>query len=102
MGAPTVVALTLAWGLMPDFSNHGLCTVKRIVGFVSWHGCRGGGPGRWSTWLALRRAPWRRWWHCLLVVWAATGLAQGSSGVLSVSVGASQSGSRDMSSSCFF
>lgn len=30
------------------------------VGGVSGHGCRGGGPGWRSTWLALRRAPWRR------------------------------------------
>lgn len=88
VGAPTMGALTLARGLMPGFSGRGLCTVKRAVGNVSWHGCRGGDPGRWSAWLALRRAPWRRWWRCLLVVWAARGIAEGGSGALSVSGGA--------------
>jgi hypothetical protein len=31
--------------------------------------------------LALRRAPWWRWWLGLSVVWAARGVALGSSGI---------------------
>lgn len=82
VGATTVVALTLGQWLMPGFSCRGLCTVKRAVDVVSWLGCRGGGPGRRSALFALRRAPWRWWWSYLLVVWAARGIAAGSSGEL--------------------
>lgn len=82
VGAPTVVVPTLTRWLMPGFSCHGLCSVKRAVGGVSGLGCRGGGPGRWSAWLAFRRAPWRQWWLCLLAVWAARAMAAGDSGVL--------------------
>ena len=55
---------------MSGFSCRGLGTVKRAVDDVSWHGRRGGGPGRRSAWLALRRASCWLWWLGLLAVWA--------------------------------
>jgi hypothetical protein len=33
----------------------------RVTGSSSW-GCRGGGPGRRTARMALRRATWQRWW----------------------------------------
>ena len=79
MGAPTMVALTLARWLMPGFSCRGLCTVKQTVGDVSWLGCRGDGPERWSAWLTLRRSPWQWWCPFLLVVWTTGVIATGES-----------------------
>ena len=55
-----------------------------MISGVSAHECWGGGPEWRSAWFALRRAPWRRWWLCLLVVWATRGVAVGGSGSLHV------------------
>ena len=66
---------------------HGWCAVRQRVCNASGHGCRGGGPGWRSACLALRRASLRRWWLCFFVVWAARGIALGSSGSSSAMVG---------------
>jgi hypothetical protein len=30
-------------------------------------GCQGGGPGRWTAWMALRRVMWWWWWFLSLI-----------------------------------
>jgi hypothetical protein len=54
-------------------SNRRWGVVIPTVGGVSGHGCWGSLPGWRSAWLALRLASWRRWWLCLLVIWAMRG-----------------------------
>ena len=59
------------------YSSSVLWLVHRDVDDGWWlgHGCRGGGSGGWSAWLALRRAPCWWWWLFLLVLWTAGGIA---------------------------